>query len=47
MDLLGAAVLRGLKCQAIVDDGGEDQNRKGESKGSENAVFHGVVWVVG
>ena len=45
--LLCAAVLCGLKCQTIVNDGGKDQNRNGEGNGSEDAVFHGVVWVVG
>lgn len=45
--LLSAAVMSGAKGEAIVNDGGEDQNRNGEGNGSEDAVFHGVVWVVG
>jgi len=47
LDVLRTAVLCGGEGQAIVNDGGEDQNRKGEGNGSEDAVFHGVVWVVG
>lgn len=45
LDVLRTAVLCGGEGQAIVNDGGEDQNRKGEGNGSENAVFHGVVWL--
>lgn len=47
LDVLRTAVLCGGEGQAIVNDGGEDQSRKGEGNGSEDAVFHGVVWVVG
>lgn len=45
--VLGAAVMSGFKGDAVVNDGAKDERRNQELQDSVNAVFHGVVWVVG
>lgn len=45
--VLGAAVVSGFECDAVVDDGAKDERRNQELQDSVNAIFHGVVWVVG
>jgi len=44
---LCTAVMSGFKSQAVVNDGGEQQGGDQELQDPADAIFHGVVWVVG
>ena len=45
--MLRTAVVGGFKGDAIVNDGAEDQARDQDLQDPAEAIFHGVVWVVG
>jgi len=45
--VLSAAVMSGLKGEAIVNDGAEDESGKEDVEYPVDAFFHAVVWVVG
>ena len=39
--------MSGFKSQAVVNDGGEQEGGDQELQDPADAIFHGVVWVVG
>lgn len=45
--MLSTAVVSGLECEAIVNDGTEYKSGQEDVEQPVDAFFHDVVWVVG
>lgn len=41
---LSSAVLRGLECEAVMDDDSKNCGRQQKHKDAANAILHGFVW---